>query len=77
MATSIDYKVYNRDGLQVFAVHCYDDATALCELRHYAAQYADEAPLTIKRRHGKRWRTVGSFVADQPRDAREGAEGGA
>lgn len=66
------YKVYNRDGLQVFAVHCYDDAAALSEVRHYAMQYADEAPLTLKRRHGKRWRVVGEFgfaTPDQARDA--------
>ncbi|HYE57861.1 MAG TPA: hypothetical protein VD948_05120 [Rhodothermales bacterium] len=75
----MSYRVHNSAGLQVFALTAPTEERATAELRHYLLQYADEAPLTIERKSGSRWRAFGRFTVEVTATpapaATEGGEG--
>jgi hypothetical protein len=52
-----DYRITNGEGLRVVQIDGPDDM-ALAELQHYLMMYADEGPLTVEEKRGRRWKRL-------------------
>jgi hypothetical protein len=51
------YRIANADGMFVVQINGPDDF-ALAELRHYLMMYADEGPLAVEVKQGRRWKKL-------------------